>query len=184
MSTSLAFALLCAVGGCSGSVSPATCKEACTHAAQAQAHCSSTTSPDPKCEPDCNQQLALAQQQHCDSEANDFLTCIAQSTLSCDAHGDLVISACDAAGTALDRCQHPPPAGCESIPYPGTGSIGCSSAGTASNMPGAPSTITCNSGGHTWASTCIQSSCSCTYDGKMACTCAPSDAGVSCCPGV
>lgn len=140
----------------------------------------------------------------CMSVATDFLRCIEPVDPTCAEAGIAQYSGCDAQQQALTDCLNgglspvPTPGSssgstvpssvCPSIPRPAAGGAGACSGGGGAGGSGGPQTCTTSCQdmtGNTWQANCSGSTCTCTYNGGMACTCAMASSGgcSSCCPG-
>jgi hypothetical protein len=139
----------------------------------------------------------------CMASADAFLRCIEAQEPTCDEAGTAQFVACDSAQQALTDCLDDagpvstssggsggtvPSNVCPNIPRPSAGGVSGRS-GSGGAGPNAPVTCTtsCQDGaGNVWQADCTGTTCTCTYNGGMACNCpmtASSGACTSCCPG-
>jgi hypothetical protein len=185
------------LASCGDSCSPAqvtaSCSGTCDKIARAQ--CSSGSG---DCVTGCADTVSMTPA--CSSLALAFLRCLETQEPTCSDSGTAqYFGGCDSQQQALETCfvgsSNPAkgPAGtvpasvCPDIPRPSAGESSCSAG--ASVMPGSNGPATCNVScqdgkRNTWAADCSGSSCTCTYNGGLPCTCVMTGSGCSsCCPG-
>jgi|HubBroStandDraft_4_1064222.scaffolds.fasta_scaffold09020_1 hypothetical protein len=176
----------------------ASCQATCTRMMQAGCAVSST------CPMDCSTFATMAPA--CAPLADAFIQCTEAMEPDCTNGGNAAFTSCDPEELAVENCfveagvvgssvttsggASPVPADvCPAIPRPPAQGLGsCSESSGGSGGAGAEPAICASyctdSAGNVWGATCEGSTCTCTYNGGMACTCAMSDAGGcnSCCP--
>lgn len=178
---------------CSPGQVSASCSTICDKIAQAR--CSSGNG---DCMTGCMGTVSMTPE--CSSQALAFLRCIEAMEPTCSDSGlAQYFAGCDSPQQALETCyvarSNPakgpsggvPASVCPVIPRPSAGIGECSAGANASAGGSAPTTCSAacqDTTGNRWAADCSGSTCTCTYNGELACTCTMTGTGCSsCCPG-
>jgi hypothetical protein len=186
---------------CSASQTAASCSDTCNKIARAG--CTSAGGTD--CAKGCASVTSMAPA--CATLANDYLRCVESVQPTCTDSGMVQFAGCDSQQQALSDCAadsgssvptptptttNPggtvPSSVCPNIPRPGASGVGPCSGGGGGGPNG---TVSCqfscqDSAGNTWQASCAGSSCTCSYNGGLGCSCTMTGAPgtcVSCCPG-
>jgi hypothetical protein len=177
---------------CSPGQVSASCSTICNKVAQTR--CSSRTG---DCMTGCMNAVSMTPE--CSSQALAYLRCIEAMEPMCSDSGMLqYFAGCDSQQQALESCyagsSNPargpsgavPSSVCPDIPRPvGIGECSAGAAGSAGGSGPATCNAACqDNSGNRWAADCSGSTCTCTYNGMMPCTCTMTGPGCSsCCPG-